>query len=558
MKSLPQNNLYVFLLLLLAGFAIYANVIPGKFIFDDNLFIENNEQIKSLSNIPELYRSSVTEGSSVGADNFYRPNQQALYAFLYAAFGMNPIPFHVASLLFHIINSFLIFLLFLKLGTGRNASFFSALIFLIHPINTQAVSYISGLADPMGLMFVLSALLSFITFLKSQKLPFAAASVFVFALGLFTKENTVVFPALALITFNFLYNSVKHPSAPGKGLEVRIILILYFLIAGTYIYFKFTSLNFAGNLGLTDQKNIYTENLHIRLITFLNILPEYFKMAFFPIRLNYEKPYTAYVDFQRTEGVAGLLIFIAFLGIALYTFWKRFRFGHGLNSGKRPLANFNSHEGFVFGGLWFFICLAPVSGIIPVNAIFLEHWLYYPVIGLIFGFAKIYESQKGFVQKIFLFSIIPLCLGYCVRSVLRNAEWANGIKFYKNEIRHAPNSARMHNNIAMIYADEGKCPLAINHYKKAIALYDIYPQTHHNMARCLETLGQLNEAVNEYFKALLLYPDFAYSHQQLLNVFRNTGNNSQAMIFEAFLSRIRNGESIQREEIVQAINKISK
>lgn len=544
MRHLLQNNLRVFLLLLIAGFAVYANVIQGKFLFDDNLFIENNEQIKSLSNIPELYFSSVTEGSSVSADNFYRPNQQLVNTLLYYFFGMNSIPFHVSSILFHIVNGFLIFLLFLKFGIGRNVSFFSSLIFIIHPVNTQAVSYISGMADPLGLMFVLTALLLFINTLLSEKSKqfffWAFGSILFFLFGIFTKENTVVFPAMTLITFIFFNQKpVSFANLLSGNKKTFLLIGIYFLIGGIYLYFKFTALNFSGNIGLTDQKNIYTENLHIRLITFLNILPEYFKMILFPVRLNYEKPYTAFVDFQRGEAILGLLTVIAGSGLAVYSLLKK-------------------NKSFFFGFFWFFICLAPVSGVIPVNAMYLEHWLYYPLIGVIFSGAKVYENQKPFVKNIFLVLLIPLLIVYGARTILRNSEWADGIKFYKNELKYSDKSARMHNNLAMIYADEKKCPLAIQHYKKAIALYDIYPQTHHNLARCYETMGNINEAINEYFNALILYPGFAHSHRNLINLFQNAGDTVHATVFNNFLIRIQRGETISQKEILEAFNSFKK
>ncbi len=547
-KQILNSNIRIFIIVLIAAFAIYANAISGKFVFDDNLFIENNEQIKSLSNIPELYFSSVTEGSHVAKDNFYRPNQQALFALIYAAFGLNPIPFHIASVLFHAFNSFLIFLLFMKLGAARKVSFFSSIVFLIHPINTQAVSYISGMADPLGMMFVLCALFCFVKTVSSEmsKQFFlnSCFSILFFIFGIFTKENTIIFPALVFITLIFLFKKIPYE----KKKIIYSLSGIYFLIAGIYLYFKFTTLNFSGNIGLTDQKNIYTENLYIRIVTFLNILPEYFKMIFFPIDLNYEKPYVAYTDFQRADGIFALLVALLFITVTFYKAIKIYK--------KAKVSS--AISGAVTGGLWFFICLAPVSGIIPVNAIYLEHWLYYPLAGVIFSAAKIYEHQKIFVKNIFLIILIPLSVAYCIRTVLRNSEWANPEKFYKNELKYSPNSARMHNNLAMIYADEKKCPVAISHYKKAIALYDIYPQTHHNLARCYEALGNYNEAINEYFNALLIYPNFTYSHKYLYNVFSGENDTLHAKIFENFLMRIQNEEIISKQEIIETMNSFKK
>ncbi len=545
-----KSNLRVFLLLFLAGFALYSNVIPGEFLFDDNLFIENNEQIKSLSNIPKLYYSSVTEGSSVSADNFYRPNQQVVNSLLYYFFGLNPIPFHITSILFHVINGFLIFLLFLKLGLNRIPSFCGSLLFIIHPINTQAVSYISGMADPMGLMFVLSALHCFILVCNEtgkQNIFWGfIGSIFFFFLGLFTKENTVVFPALALIILIFITYSKEGKFTGNLIRNNKAILLtgIFFLISLVYLYFKFNILNFAGGIGLSGQDNIYTQNLYIRLITFINVLPEYFRMIFFPLRLNYEKPYLAFVDFQRVESIIGLIGIFVWAGLSAYPFFRK-------NNTKKQYTLTTLALPFSF--VWFIICISPVSGIIPVNAIYLEHWLYFPIIGIIFFFVALFEKRTPFVKNVLLILFVIFCMGFSARTMIRNSEWADGIKFYKNELKYAGNSARMHNNIAMIYAGMQKCPLAIQHYKKAISLYDVYPQTHHNLGRCYEALGNTREATQEYFNALLLYPGFTYSHKTLFNIFQNEGDTATATLFYNFILRIQNGQNINRDEITEVI-----
>lgn len=590
MQYILRNNLRVFLLLALVCFAVYGIVIPGKFVFDDNLFIENNEQIKSLSQIPNLYFSSVTEGSNVAKDNFYRPNQQALYAIIYSLFGLNPAPFHIASIFFHSINSFLIFLLFMQFGIQRTTAFATALIFLIHPINTQAVCYISGMADPLGMMFILSALQCFVRFSSTtetievrqpligsksnahlvnrhglrawvpNKTFLASLSMLFFVAGLLSKENTVVFPALAclsLIIIHYPFNPLAKTGGKTILSNTRIslslwLIIVYFLMAGIYLYLKFTVLNFSGNLGLTDQQNIYTESLHIRLITFINILPEYFIMILYPVRLNYEKPYTAFVDFYRPEAVAGLIIILMLIGITIYAIARL----HPKKNNEKNVAPYLTF--FSFGGLWFFICMAPVSGIIPVNAMYLEHWLYFPLIGILYACAKTYDTFRPGAKYVFSILFILIGITFAIRTVIRNAEWADPVKFYKNELKYSPESARIHNNLAMVYADEKKCPLAIRHYKKAIELYDVYPQTHHNLARCHENMGNYNEAINEYFNALLIYPNFTHSHKYLVHLFAGMNDSLHAAPFRQFLERIEHGETIAKEEIINTIENLKK
>src|SRR5688572_20932082 len=80
------------------AFAAYAGVLRGAFVFDDDLFIVNNDAVRSLRRLPELLFSSPTAGSHLFGDNFYRPLQMSLFNLLHAFFGLTPLPFHAASI----------------------------------------------------------------------------------------------------------------------------------------------------------------------------------------------------------------------------------------------------------------------------------------------------------------------------------------------------------------------------------------------------------------------------------------------------------------------------
>ena len=196
-KSIFKNDLKVFLILLFLGMLAYFNVLQGPFLFDDEHFIEKNVMIRSLSNIPEFFSSSVTEGASLSG-NFYRPNQQLVYAVLFQFFGLNPMPYHLLSVLLHILNAFLLFSLLSKLNFSRIASFLAAAFFLLNPIQTEAVSYISGMADSLGFCFMLLGLNFFMKYLLNRgRFLFLFISSLFFIIALFTKENQVVFLPLA-------------------------------------------------------------------------------------------------------------------------------------------------------------------------------------------------------------------------------------------------------------------------------------------------------------------------------------------------------------------------
>ncbi len=168
LSKISERKPLVFGILLAFALICYVNVIDGPMLFDDEHFIEKNLLIQSLDNIPDIFTTSVTEGAYIGS-NFYRPNQQVVYAFLYHFFGLNPVAYHLVSILLHLLNAFFIFLLLVRFSFSKNASFIAALLFLVHPVQVEAVSYISGLADPLGLFLLLLGLLSYHKGLMARK-----------------------------------------------------------------------------------------------------------------------------------------------------------------------------------------------------------------------------------------------------------------------------------------------------------------------------------------------------------------------------------------------------
>jgi len=534
-ESVVSRNSRVLIFFSLAVLIFYGNILFGNFVFDDNIFIENNVQIRSLVNFSEIYQSSTTLGSGLSGDNFYRPNQQFIYTLLYSLFGLTPFFFHLVPLALHVLNGFLLFILFTWLGVSRRSSFLGALIFLLHPALTQAVSYISGLSEPLVTTSILSVLLIFIR--AMEKMPtkkfllWLLSACAIFSLGLLSKESQFTAFPLTILLSIFLYKNKNL----DNWVRPASFIFTFGVLSALYIYLRLNFLNFTGNLGLTDATNLYTQSLSVRLTTFVHVLPEYFKMLLFPARLYYEKPYFAVSTLLSPQSLVSLAMII------LGAYWS--------------LLSLIRRNGKAFFGLgWFILALAPFSGIIPTNAIYLEHWLYLPIIGLIFCLVILFDKYREFSKKILPGILLVVLVVFGFRIMVRNLQWADPIKFYENELRFAPESARLHNNLAMELSDRRDCPSAIKHYREAIVLSDSYPQTHHNLARCLEATGELNEAFLEYLRALEIEPSFPYSLAALYNLLSKVGD-LRAEYFLELYERRQNGEVIDIRDIQEALVK---
>ena len=514
-----SSNLAVFAVILVAGFASYFPVLNGPFLFDDEFFIEKNKSVKEFK-IKEIYTTGVTQGANVNG-NFYRPNQQFAFAVISKVFGQKPFVFHAFSILCHALAAFLLFLFLAELTVSRNGSLIAAALFLLHPVQTEAVSYISGLADPLSGIFLLSGLLFFAKGIKENvELKWMLLSFLFFVFALFTKENMVVFLPLAMIVLLY-YNFKNNQKQINK---IWLWLGVFVALDITYLVLKFTVFKFGDEAGLTSEKNLYTENLHIRIITFFNILPEYFRMFLFPKNLNYEKPYTAYTELLNAR------VFISFIAVSLFSF---------------SVFIIKKQPALFLGLAWFFAAMMPFTGIIPLNSIYLEHWLYIPGIGLIIliAFAYEYAAGKKFTV-VFTAVLIPVLLVFAVRTFSRNKEWANIEKFYLNELNYSQDAIRIYNNLGMFYAGKKQYSKAITYYQKAIKKWDNFPQPHHNIANIYLDMNRPEDALNELYNALRIDPNFIYSLDKLQLVYTAYGREDKAQVIRSWIGQIQQGGKI--------------
>jgi Tfp pilus assembly protein PilF len=172
--------------------------------------------------------------------------------------------------------------------------------------------------------------------------------------------------------------------------------------------------------------------------------------------------------------------------------------------------------------LWFFAAHIPHTGVLlPVNSLFLEHWMYLPSIGLIGGLLWFAAGTPVFrpagVPDV---AVIP-------------------VTFYTNILSHAKGNARVHNNLGMAHSERGMGELAIEQYLKAIAFKDVYPQVRHNLAEEYMKLGQFPEAIAQLKRAIEINPQFYYSYRNLAAIYQRLGDQKRAEHYYNLYQQLR-------------------
>lgn len=465
------------------GLALYGLVLNAPLFFDDQHFISWNQHVSNFD-LAEIYSSSVTEGAGFQS-NTYRPNQQFVFALIYKFFELSPVPYHLVSLIIHVVNALLVFCLLEALSLHRTGSFLASLVFLVHPIQTQSVSYVSGLAGPLALAFLLGGFLAWIASLwqesSGRRAGLFAAALMLFVGAFFTKSDAVILSPLTLVLA--IYFVLTGRIQIGRYLVLS--LASFALLAFGFLAVKLTLLNFAGTSGMVTGSNLYTENLHVRLITFVSVIDRYIEMIVWPAVLSYGKPRTTYPSLVTPHGLAGLVA-LAFGAFA------------ALRARQSPL---------VFLGCgWFFAALAPFSGLIPLTAMYLEHWLYVPLIGPLIGLAGFYSWATPATRRrvvVVAALVLPILM---VRTVVRNYQWADAERFYLADMRAVGASVQMLNNLAIHLDSVGQTDRAIEALRLIVKTSDTTPEPHVNLARIHAKRSEYGLARTEYLRALELDP----------------------------------------------------
>lgn len=500
------------IVLLLSTLLCYFTAIQGQFVYDDEFLIQKNVLLTEPHLWSSFFHTSTTFGSG-GQDSFYRPLQILLYGLVYQIDGLNSSIFHILNILLHGLNAVLIFIFLknllniMKVEHAKEIGFGTALIWLAHPIHTEAITYISGTADPLYVLFTLCTL---ILCLKQGLLAYIASLAFM-VLSLMSKETAVTSSGLVLITL----------LVSGKPMRQSLLRSFpYILLASSYITLRGNILNLDESFSFYSDANIYTNSILVRVYTAMSALTDYVSLIFWPQNLSIDKtasPVTA-INFKVVLGL--LLTVFSFAGL-LWSFIK-----------KQWL--------WFFPLAWFWCIHILHTGIpLPLNSFFLEHWMYLPLLAFAFAIVTTWfylSRNKHLFFRLALPVFIFLTLGHLTSR--QNLVWANPISLYTHILKFSPDVARVHNNLAMAYSDIGNLDLAEFHYKKALEYRDDYPQIYHNLGLVYLRKNETKKALDLFNQAVALKPNFFQSYLYIAKCYEILGESEKAkeanQLFETY------------------------
>lgn len=445
LTKLPRL-LNVCILVILLGFIVYGASLRNAFVLDDINLIVQNQPVHSIKNVVAFFTSSIFNaagGSFTGI--YYRPMMTTIFSVLYTLFGPNPLYFHAFQLFVHMANTILVFVLFSMLIPGLSwLSLVLALIFLVHPAQSESVLFIGALQDLLFFFFGITALLLWIPLRK--KFTHYALITLLLLLSLFSKETGIVFAAI-IPMYSILYR--KHIVQAFSVSFVALILYGIFRIGIAHLYLGTSSI-----IGPIAKLPLWARVLNIP-----NFFLSYLTYIFFPkdIPLSF---------FSVIQSLNIFNLFIPFIIGVL--FFVLLIFLGKMVTGTEP----HYRKLYLFFFVWFVIGLGIHLQIIPLDIVVSPRWLYSPLVGFL-GMVGIIirKIHKEHSQVILTVVAICILIVLSVRTYMRTFDWRDEYTLISHDVQVNPNDYYLQNAFAIALNRANKLTEAKKHALQSIALY---------------------------------------------------------------------------------------
>ncbi len=527
MNKSEFNWAWPYLALIAAVSFAYLNTYSNMFMFDDASLIVRNQFLLSWSHLPEIFTTSTTAGVG-NVSNFYRPLQIMLYLIVYKLFGLSTTAFHELNIILHAANACLVYALATKkLNLKAVAAFIMALLWALHPLHTEAVTYMSATADPLHVMFILCGLMAW----RPDNVKRQVLTGFCFILALLAKEAAIVFPALLVITLWF-----TQPRA--QWLKATLATWPCWVIAGIYLVLRAGPLDFWHGAGFYKEANAYTESIAVRAFTFFSTLPDYFSLMVHPTELHMERQTPFVTEFINAKVLTGFGIVLTSLALMA---------GACLKNAPQALRVTG------FAAAWFFAAYFPCMGVfMPVNSIFLEHWMYLPAIGLFLGFGELMGqlvAPRPHLKWPLGFAAVVFAGMFAVITFNQNRIWGDPFIFFTQILKYEHDRApRALLSLGLAYETVGENDKALEYYQKVVDLGPAsLPQVYRMLGHLHAQMNHTDEAIAAYKKALELKPDDYASVMGLADIYARKGQKEEAANYKARgLEMLKNNPYLQR------------
>ena len=499
-------------LIIVAAIIVYSNTFQVPLQFDDIYHITQKPTIRDLGNFAKI---DVWENVNT------RPLAMFTVALNYRWGEADPVGYHVFNLIFHIIAGWIVYLLSLQILSMKNFrpgrlisenrqyfALLAALLFIVHPLQTQAVTYIIQRITVLSTLFYLLGIYYYLKGRAQQQqtgdwkdsIKYYVLTLVAFILSLLSKQIAVTFP-LALILAEVFFVRDAEGRIQKKFLFPLATVVGIIIVGGLVV------------VGLPRESDEIPRDVY--LFTSLKVMVKYIQMFILPVGQNLDH------DIQASETLFGWkeLGSLAILGGLIYLAYRQFH--------KNPLIS--------FGIAWFFVTLLVEQTIIPIKDFMFEHRVYLPSFGLIlaalaalFTYLPMVDFRRSKVPgAIFLALLLVVISGIAAHA--RNKVWQTDLSLWTDAVEKSPNKARPHLWQGIAYTSLQQYDKAKESIDKGIEILPNFPMAYYNRGNIYKDLGDFRKSIEDYDKAIELDPSYMLAYFNRGVVKAKLGRHKQAI-----------------------------
>jgi tetratricopeptide (TPR) repeat protein len=484
------KQLFVILGLAIAVFAVFCQVRSFEFVrYDDDRYVSNNNHILSglkLRNIAWVFTSE-------HCDNWH-PLTGISHILDCELFGSDAGRHHLVNMIFHIVNTVLIFVVFRRLTSAFWQSAFIAAVFGLHPAHVESVAWISERKDVLSTMFWLLTMAAYFHYIKHATISRYLLTLAIFVMGLMSKPMLVTLPFVLLLLDYWPLNRLE---AKNKGQIYRLVRekIPFFVFSAVSCVITVVVQSKVGAL-----KNIEQFSLSTRVYNAIVSYVRYIDKMVWPVDLAVFYPYQSVSPLQVLASLV-LLVVVTVLVVRA--------------SGR--------HKYLFTGWFWYLGTLVPVIGLVQVgNQSMADRYTYVPYIGLfiIVAWGANDLTDKLKYRKIVLGALSSaIVLILAVLTWFQVSYWHDSISLFTHAIDVTSGNYLAYNNRGVAYNAAGMFDLAISDYDKVLEIKPKYIEAYNNRGIAYEGKGEYGRAISDFNRALGMNSEYAEAYYNRGNLY---------------------------------------
>ncbi|MBF0479412.1 MAG: tetratricopeptide repeat protein [Candidatus Omnitrophica bacterium] len=494
-------------ILLLAGVVLlcYSNTFHAPFQYDDYIFVSGNPNIRDLTDIKALWHSQPQYSRFVATVSF---------ALNYHFGKLNVFGYHVVNLLIHLMNGLLVWwlikLLMATPGLNNhklskykdNIGWVSALLFIAHPLQTEAVTYICQRYASLATLFYLLAMGWYLKArLSGQKKFFVMCAVSAL-LGMFTKEFTMTLPVMIIMTEWMMF---EHKKWDWKNTVLfGLVLLGFLMIVPALMRFNFFWAIFEPKPSSSHIWDVIT--LVPYVMTQLKVWVVLLGKVLIPIHQNLDYDFPLVHNFGQIDVWGSAVILLGLLIFAIIYYRKNLLVSYGI--------------------MWFFVAMS--IEMVPRIYVIFEHKMYLPLAGLCMAFTSLWQDKVE-DDKVRIIIMTTLIVAFGFLTFQRNAVWKSTLSLWADTVSHSPDKPSANHMLAYSYIESGDLDTGMLYLEKTLSIDRFYFKAIYNRAFVYLERGQLDKALKELNECLRLSPTYSRAYVKRGLAYTQMGNIPKAL-----------------------------